>query len=103
MSVARTLLARRPGEVSNGEAQHLALAQLLAMRPVLLVADEPGSRLDVPGQAETMMLLRSLADEHGLSVLLISHHAAAARAGVDTSLNLDRPSPVDGPGFQPPA
>lgn len=73
------------------------------MRPALLVADEPCSRLDMPVQVETMLLLRSLADEHSLSVLLISHDAAAARAVADTYVNLDRPSPVDGPGLQPPA
>lgn len=103
MGVPGSLLARRPGEVSGGEAQRLALARLLAMRPALLVADEPCSRLDMPVQAEAMLLLRSLADEHGLSVLLISHDAAAARAVADASVNLDRPAPVDGPGFQPPA
>lgn len=101
MGVPGSLLARRPGEVSGGEAQRLALARLLAMRPALLVADEPCSRLDMPVQAETMLLLRSLADEHGLSVLLISHDAAAARAVADASMHLDRPSPIDSSETRP--
>ncbi len=72
LRVSPTLLQRFPGEVSGGEAQRLALARVLALRPALLVADEPCSRLDRPVQAATMQLLRDLSDD-GLAVLLISH------------------------------
>lgn len=82
------LLARRPGEVSGGEAQRIALARLLALHPAMLVADEPCSRLDMPVQAETMALLRGMADEYGLSVLLITHDAQMARGVADAALRL---------------
>jgi peptide/nickel transport system ATP-binding protein len=88
LRVSRDLLARRPGEVSGGEAQRLALVRLLAVRPALLVADEPSSRLDLPTQAETMLLLRTLADETQLSVLLITHDENAAAAIADHRLAL---------------
>ena len=86
LRVSRDLLARRPGEVSGGEAQRLALVRLLAVQPALLVADEPCSRLDMPTQAETLLLLRSLADETELSVLLITHDKPAAAALADKQL-----------------
>ncbi len=81
-------LRRLPGEVSGGEAQRIALARLLVLHPAMLVADEPCSRLDMPVQAETMALLRGLADEHGLSVLLITHDAQMARGVADAALRL---------------
>jgi peptide/nickel transport system ATP-binding protein len=84
LQVPARLLDRRPGEVSGGEAQRLALARVLATRPALLVADEPASRLDAPVQAAALHLLRLLADEDDLAVLLITHdHAAAAAIAED--------------------
>jgi peptide/nickel transport system ATP-binding protein len=88
LRVSRNLLARRPGEVSGGEAQRLALTRLLALQPALLAADEPSSRLDLPTQAEIMLLLRQLADTTDLSVLLITHNAHAASAVADETLKL---------------
>jgi peptide/nickel transport system ATP-binding protein len=89
LRVSPDLLARRPGEVSGGEAQRIALARLLAVQPAFLVADEPASRLDMPAQAETLLLLRGIADDTGLSVLLITHDAQAAAAIADERLHLE--------------
>ncbi len=80
LGVPARLLDRRPGAVSGGEAQRLALARVLATRPAFLVADEPASRLDPPVQATALRLLRSLADQDGLAVLLITHDQLAADA-----------------------
>lgn len=89
LSVPDRLLAQRPGEVSGGEAQRLALVRLLALRPALLVADEPCSRLDPPVQAEAMALLRSLADQDGVSVLLITHDPQIPRTVADATITLN--------------
>ena len=86
LGLSPSVLARRPHEVSGGEAQRLALARVVARRPALLVADEPSSRLDMPTQAEVLRLLRDLADEDGLAVLLITHDQAVARTHADTTI-----------------
>lgn len=88
LKVGTSLLARRPGEVSGGEAQRLALARILLLDPVAIVADEPTSRLDPVVQRETMLLLRDLVDERGLGLLLISHDAALAGAIADEQFSL---------------
>ena len=88
LGVPARLLDRRPGAVSGGEAQRLALARVLATRPALLVADEPASRLDPPVQAMAMGLLRSLADRDGLAVLLITHDQAVAGALANSLVTL---------------
>ncbi|HEY5395006.1 MAG TPA: dipeptide/oligopeptide/nickel ABC transporter permease/ATP-binding protein [Trebonia sp.] len=62
-----------PHELSGGMAQRAALALALAGRPELLIADEPTTALDVTVQAEMLALLRRLARETGLAVLLITH------------------------------
>ncbi|MDQ7250404.1 ABC transporter ATP-binding protein [Dongia sedimenti] len=88
------LLDRRPDQISGGEAQRLALARVLALRPQFLLADEPTSRLDPPVQAEVIRHLRNTADEDGLAVLLITHDRALAEAIADRRLLMRR----DGPG-----
>lgn len=84
------LLARRPGEVSGGEAQRLALARILLLRPDLIVADEPTSRLDPLVQRQTMTLLREIVADRSLGLVLIGHDSALLAAIADEVLDLDR-------------
>ncbi|WP_020681933.1 ABC transporter ATP-binding protein [Marinobacterium rhizophilum] len=91
LQLDEALLARRPGEVSGGELQRLALARVLLLQPVLLFADEASSRLDPLSQQQVMQLLLELADERGLAVLLVTHDAALAARTADQTLVLGAP------------
>ncbi len=62
-----------PHQLSGGQCQRVVLAQALCCRPALLIADEPTASLDARSQAEFLELLRSLKEESGISILLISH------------------------------
>jgi oligopeptide/dipeptide ABC transporter ATP-binding protein len=61
----------------------VAIAAALAMRPRLLVADEPVSMLDVSIRAEVLNLLRALADEHDIAVVMITHDLSTVAAYAD--------------------
>src|SRR5699024_2738169 len=62
-------------QLSGGQAHLVALAAVLAMRPQVLVVDEPVAELD-PGRAEVIyQRLRELNEEHGITVITIEHHA----------------------------
>jgi len=82
------LLDRRVDEVSGGEAQRLALARILLLDPIVIVADEPTSRLDHVVQRDTMSLLREIVDEDRLGLVLISHDRAIVQALADEELRL---------------
>nr|WP_236778060.1 ATP-binding cassette domain-containing protein [Agrobacterium tumefaciens] len=77
------LLHRRPHQISGGEAQRLALVRILAMRPTMLIADEPTSRLDPPVQEQVIRHLRKVADEDELAILLITHDRDLSTAIAD--------------------
>ena len=75
-----TPLARRPiGELSGGQRQRVLVARALALRPELLLLDEPFTGLDVPTQELLTALLRELRDE-GTAVLMTTHDLPAAAA-----------------------
>jgi oligopeptide/dipeptide ABC transporter ATP-binding protein len=67
------LMRRYPHELSGGMRQLCVLAMAQALRPAVLLADEPTTALDAVSQLHVLERLRSLASEHGTAVLLISH------------------------------
>jgi oligopeptide/dipeptide ABC transporter ATP-binding protein len=70
------MVSAYPHQLSGGERQRVAIAQALACRPSLLIADEPTSSLDSTVQAKILHLLRHLQSESGMAVIFVSHNPA---------------------------
>jgi peptide/nickel transport system ATP-binding protein len=62
-----------PHQLSGGQRQRIAIAQAVACRPALLIADEPTGKLDATLQAEILALLSRIRRQHGTAILVISH------------------------------
>jgi putative ABC transport system ATP-binding protein len=68
-------LHHRPGQLSVGQRQRVAVARALANRPALVLADEPTGNLDPANAREALALVRETARESGAALLLVSHDA----------------------------
>jgi molybdate transport system ATP-binding protein len=74
------LLERKPGQLSGGQQQKVALARALAPRPRLLLLDEPLSALDVPTRQELRAELRHLLEQAGVPAVVVTHDRTEALA-----------------------
>jgi peptide/nickel transport system ATP-binding protein len=73
-----------PIMLSGGMRQRVLIAMALLSEPRLLIADEPGTALDVTTQAQILKLLRDLVDDRGLALLMITHNLGVVREAADT-------------------
>lgn len=89
MRLSARLLDRSVDEISGGEAQRLALMRILMLDPVLIVADEPSSRVDPIVQRDVFELLGSLRDQD-VAIVLISHQPQVVSSFADKVVSLAR-------------
>ena len=68
----------RPGALSGGEQQRVAVARALVVKPSLLLADEPTGNLDESTAADLQQLLRDMHREHGLTSVIVTHNPVLA-------------------------
>ena len=89
MQLPPKILAHLPWQISGGEAQRVALARCLLLRPKLLILDEATSMLDVSTQANLLALVKAQMVSGGGSVLFISHDRALTDFYCDTVYEFD--------------
>ncbi|AQZ49850.1 ATP-binding cassette domain-containing protein [Martelella mediterranea] len=80
------IFAAWPNELSGGMRQRVLIALSLLHQPELLIADEPGTALDVTTQDEILKLINRLVDDEGLSLLMITHNLGVVRQTADRVL-----------------
>jgi iron complex transport system ATP-binding protein len=84
------LLPRGMDQISGGQRQRVFVARCLVQEPRAILLDEPNTFLDLRHQVELMSLLRKLAKEQNVGVLMASHDLNLAAAGADQLILLDR-------------
>ena len=82
--------AKFPHQLSGGQQQRVGIARALAMRPSILLFDEPTSALDPELVGEVLTVIGKLADEHDLTMLLVTHEMRFAREISDRVLFFDQ-------------
>ena len=71
-------IGHRPTQLSGGEQQRVAIARSLVVDPLVVLADEPTGALDTATGNEVMTLLSDLVDQHGMTIILVTHEPEVA-------------------------
>jgi len=90
-----------PAQLSGGQQQRVAIARALAMNPKIMLFDEPTSALDPEMIGEVLDVMKSLAQDHGMTMLCVTHEMGFARAVADRMVFFDHGQIVEeGPPAQ---
>ncbi len=90
------LAKKRIGELSGGELQRVLLAIAMTAEPELLLLDEPGSGVDIQGLSLFYQLVRSLREQHDISVIIVTHDLAGISTYVDRIILLNHSVVAEG-------
>jgi ABC-type Mn2+/Zn2+ transport system ATPase subunit len=85
---AADFAARRYAELSGGQRQRVLLARALATDPELLLLDEPTAGIDPEAERGILDLLRSLREQRGISIWMVTHHLAALAGRADRTVQI---------------
>ncbi len=88
-SASRSARATDPDQLSGGEQQRVAIARAIVSDPEIVVGDEPTGDLDAKNAEEVLGLLRTLKQEFGKTVVIVTHDPRAVRY-VDEVVHLDK-------------
>ncbi len=89
VGLGTAFLKRKPYELSGGQAQRVAIARAIATRPRFLLADEPLSGLDLPVRTQVINVLRTLCEERGTGILMVSHDLSVVTRLCQRTLVMD--------------
>ena len=84
------VLIKYPWQISGGQAQRIVIARALGLEPEVLIADEPTAMLDVSVQAQILTLLKTIQQQHDLSLIIISHDPDVIRVCADHVICMDK-------------
>ncbi|TWH51671.1 ABC transporter ATP-binding protein [Sporomusa sp. KB1] len=82
------VLPKYPWQISGGQAQRIVIARALGLEPEVLIADEPTAMLDISVQAQILTLLKTIQQQTGLSLILISHDPDVIKACADHMISM---------------
>ena len=98
----RQLASQRPGEMSGGQMQRIAIARALAVQPAVVFADEPTGALDQATGREVMSILMEAARDNGAAVVIVTHDPnVAGFCGRTMTMQDGRLSQTAGAGLAP--
>jgi peptide/nickel transport system ATP-binding protein len=95
VGLPQNCLKKYPHEFSGGQRQRIAIARALALKPKVIIADEPISSLDISIQAQILNLLKEIKDEMQVSYIFISHDLSAVCHISDTIAVMNKASVVE--------
>ncbi len=95
VGLARSAVRKYPHEFSGGQRQRIAIGRALALKPKLIVADEPVSALDVTIQKQILQLLQHLSEKYQLAIVFISHDLSVVRKMCDRVIVMHKGEKVE--------